>query len=88
MEGLGPMVHVVDWEVVEEVVEEGVVPPNVLGHLGSSGAEAVELQRRVQQHENSKAPEMHEVTAEEALDSEVLEVPRNCISPLERGEEH
>lgn len=88
VEGLGPKVHFVEREVMEEVVEEGVVPPNVLVHLGSSGVEVAELQRRARQRESSKAPEMREARAEEAFESEVLEVPRNCTSLHERGEEH
>lgn len=69
--GLGPMLHFVGWEAVEEMV----IPPVVLVHLGSSGAEAAELQRSLQQLGDSKPPEMREATAEEAFDLEGLEVP-------------
>lgn len=84
---LGPEVRFDDWEVGEEVVEKGMIPPNILVHLGSSVAEAAELQWRVQQIESPKAPGMREAMAEEALDSEGLEVPWKYISPHERWEE-
>lgn len=85
---LGPQVRFDDWEVGEEVVEKGVIPSNILVHLGSSGVEAAELQRRVQQIESPTAPGMREAMAEEAFDSEGLEVPWKYTSPRERGEEH
>lgn len=80
---LGPKVRSDGWEVGEEVGEEGVIQPNTLVHLGSSGAEAAELQRRVQQ-----SPGMREAMTEEAFGSEGLEAPLKYISPHEREEEH
>lgn len=85
---LGLKVRFVDWEVGEEVVGEGMIPPDVLVHLESSVAEAAELQRRVQQRESPKNSGMREATAEEAFDSERLGVPWKYISPHEMGEEH
>lgn len=81
---LGPKVRFDDWELREE----GVIQPNILVHLGSSGAEAAEFQRRVQQSESPKAPEMREAMTEEAFGSEGLEAPWKYISPHEREEEH
>lgn len=88
---LGSEVRFDDWEVVEEVVEEGVIQPNILVHLGSSGAEAAELHRQVQQSESPKAPGMREAMTEEAFGSEGLEAPEapwKYISHHEREEEY
>lgn len=85
---LGSKVRFDDWEVGEEVVEEGLFQPNILAHLGSSAAEAAELQRRVQQSESPKAPGMREAMTEEAFGSEGLEAPWKYISPHEREEEY
>lgn len=88
---LGSEVRFDDWEVGEEAAEEGVIQPNILVHLGSSGAEAAELQRQVQQSESPKAPRMREAMTEETFGSEgleALEAPWKYICPHEREEEY